>query len=71
MRSMLKGLWREQSGDDLEEYALLLAMIALGVVVALSSFGAGVSKSYTSAGQALPSGFLGGFSDAIGMQEVP
>lgn len=36
MMTILKGLWRKQSGDDVAEYALLVAMIALVVLVALS-----------------------------------
>lgn len=59
MRLILKRLWREQAGDDLEEYALLLAVIALGVLLALTSFGKNVSKTYTSSGQALPSSYAG------------
>jgi len=39
MMTILKGLWRKQSGDDVAEYALLVAMIALVVLVALFSFG--------------------------------
>jgi Flp pilus assembly pilin Flp len=31
MMTTLKGLWRKQSGDDIAEYALLVAMIALAV----------------------------------------
>jgi Flp pilus assembly pilin Flp len=39
MKKMLKGLWRQQSGDDVVEYALLVAMIALGVLIAVYSLG--------------------------------
>ena len=39
MKTILTGLWRNDSGDDVAEYALLVAMIALVVIVALYSFG--------------------------------
>jgi Flp pilus assembly pilin Flp len=39
MKTMLKNLWRQQSGDDVVEYALLVAMIALGVLIAIYSLG--------------------------------
>lgn len=42
--SVLKGLWREEDGQDLVEYSLLLAFIALGAVAILSS----TSKSLNS-----------------------
>jgi Flp pilus assembly pilin Flp len=42
--SVLKALWREEDGQDLVEYSLLLAFIALGAVAILSS----TSKSLNS-----------------------
>lgn len=42
--SVLKALWQEEDGQDLVEYSLLLAFIALGAVAILSS----TSKSLNS-----------------------
>jgi Flp pilus assembly pilin Flp len=42
--SFLKALWQEEDGQDLVEYSLLLAFIALGAVAILSS----TSKSLNS-----------------------
>jgi pilus assembly protein Flp/PilA len=32
MKDLLRLLWQEQSGQDLTEYALLLALLALGAI---------------------------------------
>jgi Flp pilus assembly pilin Flp len=42
--SLLKALWQEEDGQDLVEYSLLLAFIALGAIALLSS----TSKSLNS-----------------------
>ena len=33
MKNFLRRLWREEEGQDLVEYALLVALVALGAVV--------------------------------------
>jgi Flp pilus assembly pilin Flp len=35
--NLLKFLWQEQKGQDLTEYALLLALIALGAIVSMKT----------------------------------
>jgi Flp pilus assembly pilin Flp len=37
MRDLLKLLWREQNGQDLTEYALLLALLALGAITSIGT----------------------------------
>jgi pilus assembly protein Flp/PilA len=34
----LKGLWHDESGQGLTEYALLLALISLGLILLLGSY---------------------------------
>src|SRR5580692_6744915 len=55
MMTTLKGLWRKQSGDDVAEYALLVAMIALAVLVALFSFGTSNGKLISDAASSISS----------------
>lgn len=38
MRNLLRRLWREEEGQDLTEYALLLVLIALAVAAVLPPF---------------------------------
>jgi Flp pilus assembly pilin Flp len=46
MLSMLKRLWRDKSGDDTLEYALLVALIALGIIATIHFFGSSISNAY-------------------------
>jgi pilus assembly protein Flp/PilA len=38
MLHTLKGLWRDESGQGLTEYALLIALVSLGLIVLLGSY---------------------------------
>ena len=44
----LRELWRDEEGQDLVEYSLLLAFIALAAVALLSGVGKNISKIWTS-----------------------
>jgi len=46
MTAMLKRLVREESGQDLIEYALLAGFISLVAVVAITNVGTGVNQVY-------------------------
>ncbi len=46
--SALQAFWQEEDGQDLVEYSLLLAFIALAAVALLSGVGGNVSKIWTS-----------------------
>ena len=35
MKNLVKLLWQEQQGQDLTEYALLLALLALGAITSM------------------------------------
>ncbi|MFO7588391.1 MAG: Flp family type IVb pilin [Gemmatimonadota bacterium] len=42
MLDLMTRLWREESGQDLAEYALLLALIAIVVFVAVETLGGAI-----------------------------
>jgi Flp pilus assembly pilin Flp len=60
MKTILKGLWRQDSGDDVAEYALLVAMIALVVLVAVYSFGMSNGKRIGDTATSLSNSVSGG-----------
>ena len=49
MRDLLYQLWKEEDGQDLTEYALLLVLVALGSVAAMGSLSAAISKAFSNA----------------------
>jgi pilus assembly protein Flp/PilA len=50
LQTLLSRLTRDQKGQDLTEYALLVALIAIVVVLAVVFFGEQVSTFFTSLG---------------------
>jgi Flp pilus assembly pilin Flp len=46
--SILAALWQEEEGQDLVEYSLLLAFIALAAIALLSAAGGSVKTIWTS-----------------------
>ena len=46
--SILKHLLRDESGQDLIEYALVAALIALGAVAAMNTLATGISNAFAS-----------------------
>jgi len=49
MKSLLRRLWREEEGQDLVEYGLLLILIALAALAAIGPIGTAVSKVFSGA----------------------
>ncbi len=49
MKRQLKRLWKEEEGQDLTEYALLLVLISLVAIVAMSSVGVAISNVFSNA----------------------
>lgn len=49
MKNLLSRLWKEEEGQDLTEYALLLVLVALVSVAAMSTLGTAISKAFSSA----------------------
>jgi pilus assembly protein Flp/PilA len=47
MTSALKMFWQEEDGQDLVEYSLLLAFIALAAVATLSGVGSSIKTMFT------------------------
>ncbi len=45
--SVLKAFWQEEDGQDLVEYSLLLAFIALAAIALMSSAGTSVSTIWS------------------------
>lgn len=44
---MLRFLWQEQKGQDLTEYALLLALIALGAILSMKTIASTINGVLT------------------------
>lgn len=42
-------LWKEEEGQDLVEYALLVVLIALGAVAAMKSLASAISDAFSNA----------------------
>ena len=53
MQNFLSTLWNDESGQDLAEYALLLALIAIAVVGAIVLLREPIIARFTEAGQVL------------------
>ena len=48
LQNLWKLLWNDESGQDLAEYALLLALIAIVVIAALALLGGQISTVFNS-----------------------
>ena len=55
MKTLLKRLWRETDGQDLVEYALIVAAIALGLIAAIRGIAQALNVLYESISSALTS----------------
>ncbi|MGH7551131.1 MAG: Flp family type IVb pilin [Gemmatimonadota bacterium] len=60
MLDLLKAFWTDESGQDLVEYAMLLALIALIVIGAVALLGQGIEDTFDNITAALPLGGGGG-----------
>jgi len=49
MMAFAKKLWDDESGQGLAEYALLLGLIVIGVVVLIQGMGISIKKIFTKA----------------------
>jgi pilus assembly protein Flp/PilA len=49
MKDLLARLWKDEDGQDLTEYALLVVMVALASVAAMGSLSQAISKAFSSA----------------------
>jgi pilus assembly protein Flp/PilA len=55
MKNLLKRLWQEDEGQDLTEYALLLALIALGAIATMGKLGNAINSAFGNATNSLSS----------------
>ena len=60
MKKFIMQLWSDDSGQDLAEYAMLLVLVAIVVLVALGPFADAVAGGFTTAEEALFDGPGGG-----------
>jgi pilus assembly protein Flp/PilA len=49
MMELAKKFWNDESGQGLAEYALLLGLIVIGVVVLIQGMGISIKKIFTKA----------------------
>ena len=49
MNLLLKRLWKDELGQDTAEYALLLLMIALALIVSVQTFRTAISNAFSRA----------------------
>ena len=49
MNDLLKLLWHEQKGQDLTEYALLLALLALGAITSIGTIAKTINNVFANA----------------------
>lgn len=49
MKNIMKRLWKEEEGQDLVEYGLLVVLISLFAVAAMSSLAQGISDAFSNA----------------------
>jgi len=55
MKKQLIQLWKDQEGQDLTEYALLLVLIALGAIAVMSTLGSQINIVFSTASSTLTS----------------
>jgi len=53
MMALARKFWNDESGQGLAEYALLLGLIVIGVVVLIQGMGVSITKIFTKANQDL------------------
>lgn len=49
MRSGLKALWNDEQGQGLTEYALLVALVALGLIILLGNYREAIGNVFRNA----------------------
>jgi len=55
MKNLVLRLWRDEAGQDLTEYALLMVLIALASIVAMKGLAGAISNVYSNAASNLSS----------------
>jgi pilus assembly protein Flp/PilA len=55
MKNFLRRLWREEEGQDLIEYALLVALVALAAVTGMKGLANAINTEFLALGSSLTS----------------
>ena len=55
MINFLKRLWKEEEGQDLIEYALLVALVALAATAGMNALASKINAEFTALGTSLTS----------------
>jgi pilus assembly protein Flp/PilA len=53
MKNLLMRLWKEEEGQDLIEYALLVALVALAATVGMKSLATAINNEFIALGSSL------------------
>ena len=53
MKNLLRRFWKEEEGQDLTEYALLITLIALASVVSMGTLAKAISTVFSNASTSL------------------
>jgi pilus assembly protein Flp/PilA len=49
MKQLMKKLWKEEEGQDLVEYALLITLVSLALVAALTGLSSAITTAFNNA----------------------
>jgi pilus assembly protein Flp/PilA len=55
MKNLLRRLWQEEEGQDLVEYGLLVALVALAATAGMSSLATAINTAFSTLGSKLTS----------------
>lgn len=55
MKALFQRLWKEEKGQDLTEYGLLLVLVALAAITSMQSLASAISTVFGSASTSLTS----------------
>ena len=55
MKNFMTRLWKEEEGQDLTEYALLLVLIALAAITVMSNLGSAINQVFSKGSSTLNS----------------
>jgi pilus assembly protein Flp/PilA len=53
MKNLLSRLWKEEEGQDLTEYALLVVLVGLTSITAMGALATAISEAFSSAAKNL------------------
>lgn len=53
MKALIKRLWSDEEGQDLVEYGLLVALVALAATAGMNALASAINTTFTNLGTAL------------------